>query len=261
MAEPHVEAPLASRVALVTGAASGIGRATAELFARSGAAVTILDVDEAGASRVAEGIRGAGGRALAVAGDVTVAADADRAVRETLAIFGRLDVVVNNAGVIRRATILDTTEAEWDRVMAVNVKSIYLVSRAAVPVMAAAGRGVIINVASGWGLAGGRRAAAYCASKGAVVQLTRAMALDHADEGIRVCCLCPGDTDTPMLRDEAAQLGEPEARVLADAARRPLGRVGRPDDVARAALYLASAAAAFVTGTTLVVDGGGLAGG
>ena len=126
--------------------------------------------------------------------------------------------------------------------------------------MAKAGGGSIINMASGWGLAGGPKAAAYCASKGAVVLLTRAMALDHGPQNIRVNCICPGDIDTAMLRNEARQLGEPADRFLAEAARRPLGRVGRPEEIAQAALYLASDAASFVTGTALVVDGGGLAG-
>ena len=150
--------------------------------------------------------------------------------------------------------------------MAVNVKSVFLLSKYAIPVMAQAGGGVIINTASGWGLVGGRKAAAYCASKGAVVLLTRAMALDHAvstseaEQNIRVNCICPGDTDTPMLRDEAQQLGESDAQFLAEAVQRPLQRIGRPEDIAQAALYLASDASSFITGTALVVDGGGLAG-
>ena len=145
--------------------------------------------------------------------------------------------------------------------MAVNVKSIFLVSPARHSLDDRGRRGLIINVSSGWGLVGGRRAASYCASKGAVVQLTKAMALDHAAQNIRVNCICPGDTDTPMLRHEAEQLGEPpEAAFLAEAARRPLGRIGRPEDIAQAALYLAGEASSFVTGTMLVVDGGGLAG-
>jgi NAD(P)-dependent dehydrogenase (short-subunit alcohol dehydrogenase family) len=144
--------------------------------------------------------------------------------------------------------------------MAVNLTSVFLLSREAVPRMAAQGGGAIINISSGWGLVGGPRAASYCASKGAVVQLTRAMAIDHGADRIRVNCVCPGDTDTPMLTSEAQQLGEPAAEFLRDAARRPIGRIGRPEDIAEAVLYLASDAAAFVTGTTLVVDGGGLAG-
>ena len=144
--------------------------------------------------------------------------------------------------------------------MAVNVKSVFLMSRVVIPVMAKAGGGSIVNTASGWGLAGGARAAAYCASKGAVVLLTKAMAIDHGGQKIRVNCICPGDTDTAMLRSEAGQLGEAEDRFLSDAAKRPLGRVGTPDEIAQAALYLASDASSFVTGTALVVDGGGLAG-
>ncbi len=241
--------PLADKVALITGGASGIGRATAHVFAEAGAAVA-----------VARAITGAGGRALFVAGDVSRADDCRRAVERTVAAFGGLDVLVNNAGIIRRANLLETTEEEWDRLMTVNVKSIFLMSKQAIPVMAKAGGGAIINTASGWGLAGGRRAAAYCASKGAVVLLTKAMAIDHGPDQIRVNCICPGDTDTPMLSDEAEQLGQPAAEFRADAARRPLGRIVRPDEVARAALYLASDAAAAVTGSTLVVDGGGLAG-
>jgi len=251
---------LTGKVALITGGASGIGRATALLFAREGAAVSGADMDEAGGKAVAKTIVDSGGQAIFVHCDVSLATDCQHAVQQTVDELGGLDVLFNNAGIIRRATVLETTEEEWDRVMAVNVKSIFLLSKYAIPVMAQAGGGVIINTASGWGLVGGRKAAAYCASKGAVVLLTRAMALDHGEQNIRVNCICPGDTDTAMLRDEAQQLGEATERFLAEAAQRPLQRIGTPEDIAQAALYLASDASSFVTGTSLVVDGGGLAG-
>jgi len=251
---------LADKVALITGGASGIGRATALLFAREGAAVSVVDLDEPGGQAVAQTIVDGGGRAIFVRCDVTQAADCRRAVQRTVDELGSLDILFNNAGIIRRATVLETSEAEWDRVMAVNVKSVFLLSKYVIPVMARAGAGVIINTASGWGLAGGRKAAAYCASKGAVVLLTKAMALDHGEQNIRVNCICPGDTDTPMLRDEARQLVQADERFLAEAAERPLQRIGKPEDIAQAALYLASDASSFVTGTALVVDGGGLAG-
>ena len=250
---------LRGKVALITGGASGIGRATALLFARKGAAVSIVDVDEAAGALAAEEVVAGGGRALFVTADVTRAEDCRHAVDTTVAAFGGLDVLCNNAGIIRRADVLATTEEEWDRVMAVNVKSVFLMSREAIPRLAARGGGAIVNIASGWGLKGGPAAAAYCASKGAVVNLTRAMAIDHAGHGIRVNAVCPGDTDTAMLRHEAGQLGRSEAEFLAEAAGRPLGRCGRPEEIARAVLYLATDASSFVTGTTLVVDGGGLA--
>jgi NAD(P)-dependent dehydrogenase (short-subunit alcohol dehydrogenase family) len=251
---------LRGKQALVTGAASGIGRAIAELFAREGAAVTVVDLNASMGQATAEAITAPGGRALFIQADVTRAQDCQRVVKETVQAFGGLEVLVNSAGIIRRASVLGTTEEEWDRVMAVNVKSIFLMCKYTIPAMIQRGGGVILNIASGWGLKGGRDAVAYCASKGAVVNMTRAMALDHADQGIRVNCICPGDTDTPMLREEARQLGQAEAQFLASSAERPLRRLGTPEDIAQAALYLASDAAAFVTGTTLVVDGGGLAG-
>ena len=251
---------LRGKVALITGAASGIGRATALLFAHEGAAVSAVDLDEAGGQAIAQTIVDDGGRAIFLRCDVSQAADCQRAVGQTVEKLGGLDILFNNAGVIRRATVLDTTEAEWDRVMAVNVKSIFLLSSYAIPVMAQAGGGAIINTGSGWGLVGGRKAVSYCASKGAVVNMTRAMALDHGGQKVRVNCVCPGDTDTAMLRDEARQLGQSDEQFLAGAADRPLGRIGRPEDVAQAVLYLASDASSFVTGATLVVDGGGLAG-
>ena len=254
-----VTGALDGHVALLTGAASGIGRATALLFAREGASVVLCDVNEAGGRAVERDIRDAGGAALFVPCDDTRAADCERAVALTVERHGRLDVLFNNAGIIRRATVVEIDEESWDRVMQVNVKSIYLMARCAVPVMARGGGGAIVNTASGWGLAGGPRAVAYCASKGAVVLLTRAMAIDHAPQQIRVNCVCPGDTETPLLLGEAAQLGEPADRFLRDAACRPLGRVGRPEEIARAVLFLASGASSFVTGTALVVDGGGLA--
>ena len=251
---------LTGKRALIAGGASGIGRATALLFAGEGAAISVVDLDEVGGRAVGKEIDHEGSRAIFVPCDVTQAGDCQRAVEQTVRDLGGLDVLVNSAGIIRRANVLETTEAEWDQVMAVNVKSVFLLSKYAIPVLAEAGGGVIINVASGWGLVGGPRAAAYCASKGAVVQLTKSMALDHGRQNIRVNCICPGDTDTPMLRDEARQLGEPMEQFLAEAAERPLGRIGRPEDIAEAALYLASDASSFVTGTALVVDGGGTAG-
>ncbi len=251
---------LAGKRALITGAASGIGRATALLLAREGAAVAVVDRDEAGARAVAAEIMQAGGRAIAVPADVALAADCRRAVERTVSELGGLDILFNNAGIIRRASVIGTSEEDWDRVMAVNVKAVFLMSKYAVPVMEAAGGGAIVNTGSGWGLMGGGNAVAYCASKGAVVNMTRAMAIDHGAANIRVNCICPGDTDTPLLHGEARQLGVPEAQFMAQAADRPLRRVGRPEDIAEAVLYLVSDAAAFVTGSVLVVDGGGLAG-
>ncbi len=251
---------LANKVALITGGASGIGRATALLFAREGAAVSVVDLDEVGGQAVAQMIVNEGGQAIFVRCDVSQATDCQRAGQQTVEQLGGLDILFNNAGIIRRASVLETSEEEWDWVMAVNVKSIFLLSKYAIPIMAQAGGGVIVNMASGWGLVGGRKAAAYCASKGAVVLLTKAMALDHGEQNIRINCICPGDTDTPMLRDEAQQLGKSDEQFLAEAAERPLQRIGKPEDIAQAALYLASDASSFVTGTALVVDGGGLAG-
>jgi NAD(P)-dependent dehydrogenase (short-subunit alcohol dehydrogenase family) len=251
---------LKGKAALISGGASGIGRATARLFAAEGSALAVMDVDREGGEAVARSIAESGGRAIFVGGDVSQAADCERAVHQTVDALGGLHILFNNAGIIRRASVTEISETEWDRVMAVNVKSVFLLSKYAIPAMDAAGGGVIINTASGWGLAGGYRAASYCASKGAVVQLTKAMALDHGGQNIRVNCICPGDTDTPMLHDEAKQLGEPADEFLTEAARRPLERVGAPEDIAQAALYLASDASAFVTGVSLVVDGGGLAG-
>lgn len=251
---------LQGKTAIITGGAGGIGRATALLFAREGAAVCVVDLNEDSGREVAREIAAAGGRATFERADVTHESNCRRVVERTVEELGGIHILFNNVGIIRRASVLETSEQDWDAVMAVNVKSVFLMSRVVVPMMAAAGGGSIINMASGWGLAGGAKAAAYCASKGAVVLLTRAMAIDHGPQNIRVNSICPGDTDTAMLRGEARQLGEAEDRFLAGSANRPLGRVGRPEEIAHTALYLASDASSFVTGTALVVDGGGLAG-
>jgi len=256
-AELKPRGALNGKVALITGGASGIGRATALLFARQGAAVTLVDVNEFDGRAVVQTIIDEGGQAIFVRGDVSRTEDCQLAVRHTVEQLGRLDILFNNAGIIRRASVIETSEEEWDRVMATNVKSVFLLSKYAIPIMAEAGGGVIINTASGWGLVGGRNAASYCASKGAVVLLTKAMAVDHGAQNIRVNCICPGDTDTPMLRNEAQQLGKSREQFLAESARRPLQRVGSPEEIAQAALFLASDASSFVTGIALVVDGGG----
>ncbi len=250
---------LEGKRAIVTGAGGGIGAASAIALAAEGAAVAVVDISTEGAAATAQRIEAAGGRAAAITADVSGAADCERIVREVVDVFGGLDILHNNAGIIRRADAIGTTVEEWDRVMAVNVRSIFLMCKFAVPVMAAAGSGSIINTGSGWGLKGGGNALSYCASKGAVVNMTRALAIDHGPAGIRVNSVNPGDTDTGMLRSEAQQLGENEDAFLAESADRPLRRMGKPSEIAAAVVWLASDAASFVTGSALVVDGGGIA--
>ena len=177
---------LLGKSALITGGASGIGRATALLFAAEGASIAVADLDAVAGSDVVRRILGQGGRAFFLPCDVSRAQDCERAVRQTVEQLGRLDILLNNAGIIRRATVTETEEEEWDRVLAANLKSVFLLSKYAIPVMARGGGGTIINISSGWGLVGGRKAASYCASKGGVVLLTKAMALDHASQNIRV---------------------------------------------------------------------------
>jgi len=250
---------LDNKVAIVTGSASGIGLATVQLLAEEGAAVIIVDLDAQRGKQAEQKIKAAGGKAIFVQCDVSRAEDCRRAVEIAIEKFGRLDILVNNAGIIRRADVLGTTEEEWDRVMEVNVKSVFLMSKYAIPEMVKQGGGSIVNIASAWGLKGGPRAVSYCASKGAVVNLTRAMAIDHGPDNIRVNCICPGDTDTPMLREEARQLGLPEDRFMEEAAMRPLRRYGQPIEIAQAVLFLVSDAASYITGAAVVVDGGGMA--
>jgi NAD(P)-dependent dehydrogenase (short-subunit alcohol dehydrogenase family) len=250
---------LTGKTAIVTGGASGIGFATAQLLAEEGAAVVVADINEAQGKQAEQKINAVGGRAIFVSCNVAHAADCQHAVQTAVETFGRLDILFNNAGIIRRADVIGTTEDEWDRVMDVNVKSIFLMSKYAVPEIAKQGGGAIVNTGSGWGIKGGRNAVSYCASKGAVVNMTRAMAIDHGPQNIRVNCICPGDTDTPMLRNEARQLGQAEEKFLAEAKERPLNRYAQPVEIAQAVLYLVSDAASYVTGAVLAVDGGGTA--
>lgn len=250
---------LAGKVAVVTGGASGIGRGISIRFAEMRANVAVLDVNEAGASETVQRIAAGQGSAFFLKCDVRRALDCKNAVDQTLAKFGKIDILCNNAGVAIRKDVVELHEDEWDLALEVNLKSIYLLSHEVIPHMIAGGGGAIINTASGWSLKGGPRAASYCASKGGVLNLTRAMAIDHGRHNIRVNCVCPGDIDTPLLESECTQLGADRAAFMREAAARPLARVGTPDDVANAVLFLASDMSKWITGAHLVVDGGGLA--
>jgi len=250
---------LPDKVALITGGTSGIGEATALLFSKEGARVAITGRSLDRGERLAGKIEAAGGQAIFLQSDVRSAEQCRRAVDETLKAFGRLDVLFNNAGVYYPHTALDCTEEEWDQQIDVNLKGTFLMSKYVLPRMIEQGGGVIINNSSGWGLVGGDAAVAYCASKGGVVLLTKAMAIDHGRQGIRVNCICHGDVDTPMLPEDARMRGLKWQDYLAGAANRPLGRVGTSDEIARAVLFLASDDSSFMTGAALVVDGGGTA--
>lgn len=250
---------LAHKVALITGGTSGIGQATALLFSQEGARVAITGRSAERGHKVVRAIEQAGGKAIFVECDVRSAEQCRHAVESTIAAFGRLDVLFNNAGVYYPHTALDCSEEEWDLQIDINLKGTFLMSKYALPPMIAQGGGVIINNSSGWGLVGGDAAVAYCASKGGVVLLTKAMAIDHGRQGIRVNCICPGDVDTPMLPDDARRRGLQWDDYLAGAANRPMGRIGTAEEIAKAALFLASDDSSFMTGASLVVDGGGTA--
>jgi NAD(P)-dependent dehydrogenase (short-subunit alcohol dehydrogenase family) len=246
---------LTKKVALVTGAGSGIGRATALRFGAEGAQVVCADAAAKAADETARDISAGGGEAIAVAVDVTDEAACVRIVEETLGRFGRLTTLVNSAGV--RPQRRDPTPAlsEWQRVVDTNLTGTYLASRAALPALAAGGTGSITNLASIFGLVGGATSSSYAASKGAIVNLTRQMALEWAPR-VRVNCVCPGVIETPMT----AELRADPAWAEAVLERYPLGRFGRPEEIAAAILYLASDEAGFVTGVALPVDGGYTAG-
>jgi|SRR5579875_1476659 len=242
------------RVVLITGGSSGIGQATALRFASGGFRVAILDYVDA--SPVVEQIGRQGGEAAYFAADVRDAAQVEAAVQATVARFGRLDVVFNNAGIEFVGDVLSTSEADWDRVIDTNLKGIFLVSKFALPELIRGGGGAIINTASQLGLVAAPNFAAYTAAKGAVINLTRAMALDYARYNIRVNCVCPGAVDTPLLRRQFTGREGPQGRLEDLIALHPLGRLGRPEEIAAAVWFLASDDASFVTGSALVVDGG-----
>lgn len=251
---------LQGKVALITGGTLGIGKATAVLFGKEGAAVAITGRDAGRGREALAEIEQTGAKAIDLRADVRVAADCRRAVDETIKAFGRVDILFNNAGSFFPNTVIDCSEEEWDTTIDVNLKGTFLMCKYVLPGMIDRGSGVIINNSSGWGITGGDEAASYCASKGGVVLLTKAMAVDHSRQGIRINCICPGDVDTPMLRSDAAQRGMSREEYLKGAEARPMGRIGLPDEIAKAALFLASDDASFMTGSTLVVDGGGTAG-
>jgi NAD(P)-dependent dehydrogenase (short-subunit alcohol dehydrogenase family) len=257
---------LKDKSALITGAASGIGKATALLFGREGAKVMCADIDGEGAERVARQIADSGGQAAAVRADVSVPADAERMVRETVELWGRIDILFNNAGIEFGLPVTQVPEEEWDRLIDVNLKGVFLGCKYAIPEMLKQGGGSIVNTASAAGLRGVAWLSTYSASKGGVVLLTKSLAQEWGTQNVRVNAVCPGVIRTPMA-DQAIEQGglvtgnDPEETWRRIGQAHALGRVGEADEVARAVLFLASEEASFITGAALPVDGGFLQGG
>ncbi len=248
---------LTDKIALVTGAGSGIGAAIAEAFAAAHARVLVTDRDEASALATAGRI---GAFATAFTLDVADEAQCERRAQEVLARTGRLDILVNNAGVGHVGALMQTSGADLDRLYAVNVRGVFNVTKAFLPSMLERRSGIIINMASIGGVVGIRDRLAYCVSKFAVVGLTKSMALDHALDGIRINCICPGRVETPWVAERLKAYADPEAARREMTATQAVGRMGRPDEIAAAALYLASDESSFVTGTAFMIDGGWSAG-
>lgn len=250
---------LTGRRALVTGAGSGIGEATAVALARQGAIVYVADRDEVGGQRVAGAITASGGTAAFVTADVT---DEDACAVAVARVEGDgpLDILVNNAGIGHVGTITTTDGTDLDRLYAVNVRGVFNMSKAAIGPMLERSRGVIVNIASIGGIVGIRDRLAYCTTKFAVVGLTKCMALDHATQGIRVNCICPGRVETPFVSARLREYPDPEAAYREMASTQAIGRMGRPEEIAAAVVYLASDEAALITGTALATDGGWSAG-
>jgi NAD(P)-dependent dehydrogenase (short-subunit alcohol dehydrogenase family) len=244
---------LERKIAIITGAAAGIGRAATLAYVREGAQVVAVDHDDLSLSGLASQ---AANRVTPVVADVSLAPDVERAVAIAIESFGRVDILFNNAGIVPHGKIHETTETEWDHVMSVNVKSMYLFSHRVIPGFLRQGGGVILNTSSASALRQVKDRAAYSASKGAVLALTKSMAFDYAQNNIRVNCLCPGTIDTPSLRRRLDAFPDPAEARRQFVGRQPIGRLGTTEEVAEAAVYLASAAAGFVTGIAFSIDGG-----
>ncbi len=247
---------LAGKVAWVSGAASGMGEAIAELFAGEGASVVAVDVQEERAAAVVERLVARGGRALTSVCDVGAGEQVERSIAEATAQFGGLDIVVNCAGIVHVGPLHEYDEAQWDQLMGINVKAIYLSTKYALPHLRQKSRSYMVNIASASSFIGQALTPAYTASKHAALGLTRSIALDYAALGMRCNCICPGITDTPMLRFHLSAAGDPEAALAQRLQRVPMGTALQPSDIAKAALYFACEDSSGITGTSLVVDGG-----
>lgn len=244
------------KTVLVTGASVGIGKASALAFAAEGAHVCVVDIDQQGGQATVDELTAAGGQGQFVPADVSREADVERAIAAAADRWGRLDVLVNNAGIYRQGVVDETSYDDWQQVLAVNLSGAFLFSRHAVPLMVRSGGGVIVNVASEAGLVGIQNQVAYNVSKGGIIALTRSCAVDLAERGIRVNCVCPGTTDTPLVQ-EAVERADDPARARRELERiRPLDRLGEPEEIASAILYLASEDAAYATGSVFSIDGG-----
>jgi len=247
---------VAGKAAIVTGAGTGIGRAIALALAREGAKVAVAGRRREKLGEVAQAIRQAGGEALVTVCDVSSEADSYRAVKDAEEAFGHVNVLVNNAGALSVSTVESISVEEWDRLMATNLKGPFLMSRAVLPAMRQAGGGAIVNVGSVLGLVAMKDRAAYCASKGGVTMLTKAMALDHAQEKIRVNCICPAIVETDLIHELFSKSEEGRRARDTRLATLPLGKFGKPDDIAELAVFLASEESSWMTGTAIPVDGG-----
>lgn len=243
-------------MALITGAGSGIGRASAVLFAREGAKVVVIDVVQEAGEETVRLIKDSGGDAFFVKADVSKEADVKNMVKKAVEKYGRIDILFNNAGINPSGTVVNTPEEVWDKVMNVNLKGAFAGSKYAIPEMAKRGGGVIINTASVSGLVGTANEIAYVASKGGIVAMTRGLAIDHVNQNIRVNCICPSGTETPMISKWLATVKEPEKVRTELANASLLRRLARPEEIAHAVLFLASDESSFVTGSALIVDGG-----
>ena len=252
----HAHLKLDRKVAIITGAAAGIGEAAARLFAREGARLVLVDLDPERLGALAGDLEAASAVVLEIAGDVSQPSLAPEIIHRTMASFGRLDVLFNVAGIVLGGTLVDCTDDEWQRTMDINLKSMFPLARATVPVMAKQGSGSIINMASVAGPSGVANRGAYSVSKAGVIGLTKSLASDFVKDGIRCNSICPGTVDTPSLRQRIASAPDPEEARRAFIARQPMGRLGKAEEVAALALFLASEESRYMTGQALVMDGG-----
>jgi NAD(P)-dependent dehydrogenase (short-subunit alcohol dehydrogenase family) len=247
---------LAGKVAVITGAGVGIGRSTALLFAKEGAKVVVADYDSERGAETVGIIREDGGEATFIQVDVSKAADAERMARATVETYGKLDILVNNAGIYMQADAVEMTEEDWDRILDVNLKGVFLCSKYCIPEMIKGGGGSIVNIGSEAGIVGIKNQVAYNVSKSGIIALTKSTAIDFAAHNIRVNCVCPGTTETPLVKAALERAPDPAAARRALEEVRPANRLGRPEEIAAGILYLASDESPYATGSILSIDGG-----